>query len=454
MAEEIVPCKLDQEKHGPVGPAALPVDAVADIANSLVKATNPLVITGYSGRNHSNPAQLVQLADMIPGLRVLDTGGSDMCFPSTHNASLGFRFSFDKSTTEADLILVIDCDVPWIPSRNPPLQDAKIYHIDVDPLNSLMTTSNFPAHRRWKADSFTALMQLNGYLQGNASLSKTLKDPDYAQRRQRLTKEHTIRQAAFKDLATPREDGTITADHVGAVIKSSVPADTVFVIEAVTLATRISDQLRTSVPGSWINCGGAGLGWSGGAALGVRLALEKSGRPKFVCAIVGDGTFLFGVPGSVYWIAARYGIPVLTVVLNNKGKKSLSLHLIMEIESRSLLILGGKKGWNSPRKSLELVHPTGLASTAPNKDLHISLEPSPDYGGIAKAAAGRSFGGLKQGLFAGRAEDIQELKSILAQAVEAVKEGRGAVVEAILNDEDVKNVNSVGEELVKQEMKA
>jgi hypothetical protein len=33
-----------------------------------------------------------------------------------------------------------------------------------------------------------------------------------------------------------------------------------------------------------------------------------------------DGTYLFSVPGSVYWIARRYNIPILTIVLNNKGK--------------------------------------------------------------------------------------------------------------------------------------
>ena len=104
-----------------------------------------------------------------------------------------------------------------------------------------------------------------------------------------------------------------------------------------------------------------------------------------------------------------------------------------------------RKGWNAPRKSLELVHPTGLASTSPNKDLHISFEPSPDYGGIAKAAAGGSFGGVKKGLFTGRAENPQELKEVLAQAVEAVEEGRGAVVEAVLGNDDIKNVRDVGE---------
>jgi thiamine pyrophosphate-dependent acetolactate synthase large subunit-like protein len=39
-----------------------------------------------------------------------------------------------------------------------------------------------------------------------------------------------------------------------------------------------------------------------------------------ICQVVGDGTYLFSVPSIVYWIASRYGIPVLTVVLNNRGK--------------------------------------------------------------------------------------------------------------------------------------
>lgn len=64
------------------------------------------------------------------------------------------------------------------------------------------------------------------------------------------------------------------------------------------------------------------MGWSGGGALGIKLASEVEngkGKGKFVVQIVGDGTFLFSVPGSVYWICQRYNIPVLTIVLNNKG---------------------------------------------------------------------------------------------------------------------------------------
>lgn len=88
----------------------------------------------------------------------------------------------------------------------------------------------------------------------------------------------------------------------------------------------VADNIQATVPGSWINCGGGGLGWSGGGALGIKLASEYEAglrgggeKGRFVVQIVGDGTFLFSVPGSVYWISQRYKIPVLTIVLNNKG---------------------------------------------------------------------------------------------------------------------------------------
>lgn len=327
IAEEIKPYELDLTGYCAIGPAALPANAVSEIAEALVNAENPLIITGYSGRSHANPAQLVQLTETIPALRVFDTGGSDMCFPPTHSAALGFRFSFDKATTEADVILILDCDVPWIPSRNPPHKGARIYHIDVDPLNIMMPNSHFTAHGRWKADSYYPLTQLNTYLQNNTVLKHELKNPMHAERKKRQEDEHTTRLNSFATLAAPRASGTMTAHHVGAAIRSSVPPDTFYVVEAVTSAVAMANQLQTSFPGSWINYGGAGLGWSSGAALGVRLALEESGHPKFACAIVGDGTFLFSITGSVYGVAARYGIPVLTVVLNSKGTVTIPVAL-------------------------------------------------------------------------------------------------------------------------------
>ncbi|KAI3391419.1 hypothetical protein diail_7370 [Diaporthe ilicicola] len=423
LAEEIQPYSLDQDQWGPIGPGALPGDAVHDIATALIKADHPLIITGYSGRDHRTPGVLVALADLIPGIRIQDTGGSDMCFPSNHIASEGFRLpglSFDPCTKDADVILLVDCDVPWIPSRNPPPRGVTIYHIDSDPLNQQMPISFFPAHRRWKAEGFYALTQLVTHIKNNVDLTETLQSPKYGARLEARTKYHATRLANIAAQARLEDQEKLEPHNIGSLLKSLLPDSTTYVLEAITAAQELHDQLQPSRPGSWINCGGAGIGWSNGAALGVKMALadlEKNGnggrQPSMVCHIVGDGSFLCGSPSSALWVARKYEIPVLTIVLNNGG-------------------------WKAPRHSTRLVYPEGLNNSASDEEINISFRPTPNYAALAEAAAGSAVGhgneieesrGWMQGK---RARTVQELREALTIATERVaKHGKGMLVEVI-----------------------
>lgn len=419
MEEDIEPYHLDQGVWHAVGATALPQDAVEMIAKELVKAKEPLMIVGFTGRNPASVEANVALADKIPGLRVLDTGGSDMCFPTNHPAALGLRYGSEPSITTADFILVVDCDVPWIPTQCKPRADARIVHVDVDPLKQQMPVFYIPAMARFKADSATAFSQINDYLSSSSELTAALSDKSHAAAAKKRQAAYDARWGHFKELAKlPSDPANASIDpHIlGGQIRATVPEDTIFAVEAVTLTGFIADQIAPVLPKSWINCGGGGLGWSGGGALGVKLASDFQHRDlasgdrtgatkgKFVCQIVGDGTFMFSVPSSVYWIAQRYDIPILTVVLNNKG-------------------------WNAPRRSMLLVHPDGEGSKVDNKALNISFEPTPDYAGIAKAASGGKA-------WAGTVETVQELLDLLPQAVKAVRdEGRAAILEVKLGSD-------------------
>jgi thiamine pyrophosphate-dependent acetolactate synthase large subunit-like protein len=119
------------------------------------------IITGYSGRNLETPAKLVKLADTIRGLQVQDTIGSDMYFPADHRGWLGVRYGVHDCIPAADVILVIDCDIPWIPTRCKPSPSAQIFHIDSDPLKQLMPLYYLAAVARYRAESFTTLSKLN-----------------------------------------------------------------------------------------------------------------------------------------------------------------------------------------------------------------------------------------------------------------------------------------------------
>ncbi|OTB08338.1 hypothetical protein M426DRAFT_316963 [Hypoxylon sp. CI-4A] len=420
LAQEIQPYSLDQAQWVPIGPSALPVDAIHDISTALVQAERPLIVTGYSGRDRRTPELLVALADLIPGIRVHDTGGSDICFPSTHIASEGFRLSFDDCTKDADAIFLLDCDVPWIPSRNPPPKDAKIYHVDCDPLNQQIPVSFFPAHGRWKAESFTALTQLVNHIKKDAQLTEALQSPHYAAREKARAEAHKTRLANITSQPRLGDEEPLNAHNIGSLLKASLPEEsTTFVVEAVTAAQILSDQLQLSRPGSWINCGGTGIGWSNGAALGVKMALadiEKEGgqKPSLVCHIVGDGSFMCAAPSSALWVASKYEIPVLTIVLNNGG-------------------------WKAPRNSTELVYPQGLNTTATDDEINISFRPTPNYAALAEAAAGSEVGwgnttekgsGWMKGV---RAKTVKDLKEALQHASSRVaKEGKGMLVEILL----------------------
>ncbi|KAF9892313.1 hypothetical protein FE257_002090 [Aspergillus nanangensis] len=406
MEEEITPYALQPEHWNPCRGAALPEPDVKLLADELVQAKQPLVITGYSGRNHRCVDALVQLANSVKGLRVLDTGGCDMCFPADHPGWLGMRLGSDASIETADMILVLDCDVPWIPTQCKPKENVRVFHIDVDPLKRLMPLAYVPALQRYTADAYTAISQINSHLASSMEVQKIITSDEFTRRGLLLQEQHKTRIEQLDAQCAVPPGNAFNASYLCRKLRVLSPDDTIFAVEAVTNSVLAADQIRATIPGQWINCGGGGLGWSGGGALGIKLAADAtaaangSDKKPMVVQIVGDGTFLFSVPSSVYWISHRYQIPILTIVLNNKG-------------------------WNAPRRSMLLVHPDGLGSKVNNRELNISFEPSPDYSGIARAASDGH-------IHAVRVSDIGQLDAVLKEAIGIVQGGTSAVVDAFV----------------------
>ncbi|NBS11300.1 MAG: thiamine pyrophosphate-binding protein [Gammaproteobacteria bacterium] len=68
--------------------------------------------------------------------------------------------------------------------------------------------------------------------------------------------------------------------------------------------------------------GGGGVGSGPGLCVGAALKLKDSGR--LTVGIIGDGDCLMGI--NAFWTAARYGIPVLIIVGNNRSYYNDELH--------------------------------------------------------------------------------------------------------------------------------
>ena len=97
---------------------------------------------------------------------VLESVPNYMNFPSDHPLYLGNQGNEpvqNPALAEADVVVVIDSDVPWIPMVNHPSEGAKIYHIDIDPLKEAMPLWYIPATHVLRADAATALAQINDH---------------------------------------------------------------------------------------------------------------------------------------------------------------------------------------------------------------------------------------------------------------------------------------------------
>ncbi|MBA7643061.1 Benzoylformate decarboxylase [subsurface metagenome] len=109
------------------------VSELEKAAEILINAEDPLIVTGYSGRNFHSVDLLVKLAEILSA-RVVTTDVR-VNFPNTHpmaaylSTAVGYG---NPLLTTADAILVIDYDMHYASPPTVPKQDAKIIHIDID----------------------------------------------------------------------------------------------------------------------------------------------------------------------------------------------------------------------------------------------------------------------------------------------------------------------------------
>ena len=386
MEEQVEPYAADPVQYPPAGAAALREEAARDIATALAGASNPLIVTSYLGRNPDAVPALVELAELLE-IPVLESAAFCVNFPGDHRLHAGYQFTTSAQNpvlAAADVILVLDSDVPWIPATSRPAPDAAIYVVDVDPVKASMPMWHVPARRLAAADSKVAVEQITRFVRDNV-----LVDAGLVEVRSAVAADASRARRAALDALEQPGPGVITPRYLTACVRELlVGTDALVLTEAITNYQVVAEHLRASRPGSLIGSGGGSLGWAGGGAVGAKLAAPE----RTVVCLTGDGSFLFGVPSSAQWVARRYGTPALTIIYDNHG-------------------------WAAPKFSALQVHPDGAAARA--DDFHVSFEPEADLAGVARAAGGA---------YGVTVSDPAELPQVLKDALAVVHGGRSAVV--------------------------
>jgi acetolactate synthase-1/2/3 large subunit len=358
---------------------------IEEAAALLAAAESPLVVTGTVGRNPAAAAALVELAD-AGAFPVAEVNAGYANFPADHPGHQGYAFAVESPSGigEADVVLVVESDVPWIPARARPRDDARVIQLGLDPFWSRYPMRSYPCDVPIAADPAAALPLL-------AAAVRERVRPDVARaRRERQAAAQRARRAAWDAAAeAERSRQPIGFQWAARCLREVVDADTIVVNEYPL------DLRHCPPPGPrryFAHPASGGLGWGLGAAVGMKLGAPD----KTVIATVGDGAYLFAVPTACHYAARLHAAPILTVVFNDAG-------------------------WTAVRRATLGVHPDGWAAAARQVPLS-DLSPSPRYEEIVRAFDGHGE----------RVEDPAELPAALRRALRAVRdEGRQALVNVI-----------------------
>ena len=376
LEEEITPPNVSYYGWQSPEPQTVPYNVTEQMVDELIKADNPIIITSYLGRKQAAVDELVKLCEKL-AIPVIETKPSYLNFPA--DSPFHYGYEVDENIFDSDLIFVIDCDVPWVPSKSSPNPTSKVYYLDDDPLKERIPLWYFQSEKFLKGDTLTVLKQINMHLE----------DMEVGQEKINSRKSNSI-ERKNKQTSNNLIDTTdlITTQFLTQTINEVINEDTIVLNETITNEQIVFENIPRTKKGSFYGNGGSSLGWNGGAAIGVKLANPD----KTVINLTGDGCYLFSVPSSVYWMARRYKTPFLTVIFNNQG-------------------------WNATKQNVLRLHPDGVSKE--NDSFWVNFQEPANLDKIAEAAGGA---------YAQSVDKKSELKEALLNGLEEVEKGRCAVI--------------------------
>lgn len=284
----------------PRPPEPRPSD-IETLADWLAAAKQPLIITGMLGKDPRDSIVLARLAERY-ALPVIPYNTRYFALSADHPMFQGSAPG--ALLAGADLVIVFESDVPWLPSKEAPPPGARIVQIGEDPLHRRLPMRGFPSDLTITATCLSVLEALEAALGSRATRHVEARDAWLRDRSRGL--HETWRGEAERAGAEER----ITLPWLNHCLRDVVDADTKVINEYSFRQEHC--PLRT--PGSLFGVSVAGgLGWGFPAALGVKLASPGS----LVVSVLGDGAYMFANPTACHYTAQMRNLPVLTVIYNN-----------------------------------------------------------------------------------------------------------------------------------------
>lgn len=358
-------------------------DDARTVAEWLVRADNPVIYCGRSGRRPESVEALVRLAELL-AVPVMENGSDRMNFPRTH-----YLFGTGPAVGEADALLIIESLTAYTPP-NLPRPDAKIARVSIDPVYSQHKTIEYRADLWLPVDSGAAATAIHDAATSMLSKSDMSRIEARRERLQQRKKELVAAAEASAQKAGQRRPlhPRWVAYQLGQVLED----DAILVDESLSNGVHVGAFHKRSKPGTLFKSGGSSGGFGSGAAFGA-----KMGRPdQDVVLATGDGFFMYGSPMEAMWSAEHYKAPFLTLVFVNRSY-STGVHRV--------------KG----------TFPGGTVDRTNNFEGGL-FDPPPDFAKLAEAA----------NCYGETVREPEEVGPALRRALEQTRKGTPALVAAYL----------------------
>ena len=383
-------------------PPAGDAGAVVEAAKLLVGAENPVIVAGRVARTPNGIKLLVELAETLQA-GVLDRKFR-MNFPSRH------PLFNTGSVATADVVLGLEVPDFWnathaqtpinrmgMTSRPTTKPGAKLITITA---GDLFSRSNYQDFGRYTEVDLAIAADAEATLPGLIEACKRLITPDRKragdERGRKLADEHKRnRDRDFDQAAAGWDASPITTARLSAELWNQIRREDWSLVSDTTFVSwwplRLWDFEK---PYHYIGGHGAyGIGYGAPAAVGAALANKKYGRISVNIQCDGDLNY---APG-VLWTAAHHGIPLLSVMHNNRAYHQE--HMFLE----DMAARAGRGVENA-----------GIGVTL--TDPHIN------YATLAKAYGMYSSGPI---------EHPNELGPAIKAALEVVKKGEPALIDVV-----------------------
>jgi benzoylformate decarboxylase len=279
-------------------------EGVEELAEALLGAGAPAIVAGDGVGRAGAVEDLVALAESLGATVFHEPMYDCVDFPATHPLSAGMLPPVDaligEKLAKHDVVFLVGShafSAHYYTEATPIPERTQILQLDSDRSE---LGRNYPAQVAVHGGIGPTVRAITDLVSGRC--------PEAQARNEAAKKAH-----AEGPTSAPASDGErINPAAAADALVAGLPDGTIMLEEAITTGLEVRRAFAASRPGSYHHSVGGALGWALGAGIGVKMA-----RPDDpVVSVVGDGTAMYTIQGL--WSAARYDVPLVLVVMNNR----------------------------------------------------------------------------------------------------------------------------------------